>query len=182
MNTLGKLNPQIIKYKENINELNSKIENLNNKLKNKDDEIRKNKEEIRILKVKMNMQVNDLKIKDAEINKLKEKTITLENDLEKAERKISELKLKKIKKNVNLFPKGEQYCQLIKDININNKEENGLVEPYLIFFTLNDVFKPNKKYSFGVSINNSSEIDNQTFLGYLENKSGNIIDLNYFSN
>ena len=187
MNTLGKLNPQIIKYKENINELNSKIENLNNKLKNKDDEIRKNKEEIRILKVKMNMQVNDLKIKDAEINKLKEKTITLENDLEKAERKISELKLKKIKKNVNLFPKGEQYCQLIKDININNKEENGLVEPYLIFFTLNDVFKPNKKYSFGVSINNSSEIDNQTFLGYLENKTGNIIEfgtifqIDYFS-
>ena len=174
-NSLEKINPQIIEYEENINKLNSKIENLNYELKSKDNEIKKSKEEIKILKLKMNMKINDLKNRDIDINKLKDEKIILENELEKAKKRISELELKTITKS-NLFPKGEQYCQLIKDININNKEENSIVEHFLIFFTLKDVFIPNKKYSFGVSINNSSKIDNPTFLGYLENKIGNNID------
>lgn len=160
--------------------MDSKIEILNNKLKKKDDEIKR-------LNVSINIQKNYLKNKDREIDRLKEEKKVLKNEIKKAKKRISELELKKSEisnsQNHNnsiiekqFFPEGEQYCQLIRDNNIDIKKENNKVKAIQLFFTLNNVVKSHKKHSFGVAIKNNIKIDNTAFLGYLENKTGNIIE------
>ena len=129
----------------------------------------------------MENKINELMkiINEKEINNLKEENL-IDDCNDKNTKKIEDLKNNQnstIKEEEQLFPQGEQYYQLYKDSNINNKKnQKNRFEPFQIFFTLNDVFDPHKKYSFGISINNSSKIDNPTFLGYLENKTGNNIE------
>ena len=175
-NPSGKINAQIKVYREDIKKLNAKIEDLENDLNYMLNE-----------NSKLN---NDLYLARTELKKEKDKNLELKEELKRYKRisYINNINNENIEINLSsiieeedqqkLFPKGEQYYQLIKDINIINekKQKNSRDEPIQIFFTLNDVFEPYNKYSFGISIINSNKIDNTTFLGYLENKSGDNIE------
>ena len=77
-----------------------------------------------------------------------------------------------------LFPPGEHYYQLIKDSNKTKLIEkvNNLSERVELFFSLNNVYYPNNKYSFGISIINNKKIGNTNFLGYLKDGTGETIE------
>ena len=75
------------------------------------------------------------------------------------------------------FPKGEHFYQLKKDSNIvNTTERDSLSEKVELFFSLDNVCNPMEKYSFSISIINNKNIDIPTFLGNLENASGEKIE------
>ena len=77
-----------------------------------------------------------------------------------------------------LFPPGEHYYQLIKDCNKTKLIEkfDNLSERVELFFSLNNIYFPNNKYSFGISIINNKNIGNATFLGYLKDGTGETIE------
>ena len=174
-NPSGKANQQIDKYREEIKKLKKTIKELEEDLNSTLNE---------------NSKLNtDLYLARTELKKEREMNLDLKEELKRYKRVSNINNINNdtnlennlssiIEEEEQLFPKGEQYYQLIKDFNINNekRQKNSRVEPIQIFFTLNDVYEPYNKYSFGISIINSSKIDNTTFLGYLENKSGNIIE------
>ena len=174
MNPSGKINQEINKYIEDNRKLEAKIKELEIDLDTT---------------IKQNSQLNnDLYLLRTELRKEREKNIEINEELKRYKRMINIKNISDdnfgnnlssiIEEEEQLFPRGEQYYQLIKDINITNekKHKGSKDEPIQIFFTLNDIYEPYNKYSFGFSIINSSKIDNSTFLGNLENKSGNIIE------
>ena len=77
-----------------------------------------------------------------------------------------------------LFPPGEHYYQLIKDCNKTKLIEkvDNLSERVELFFSLNNIYFPNNKYSFGISIINNKKIGKETFLGYLKDGIGKTIE------
>ena len=75
------------------------------------------------------------------------------------------------------FPKGERFYQLKKDSNIiNTTERDSLSEKVELFFSLDNVCNPTDLHSFSISIINNKHIDIPTFLGKLENASGERIE------
>ena len=56
--------------------------------------------------------------------------------------------------DIILFPPGEHYYQLIKDSHKSKLIEkiSNLSEKVELFFSLNNIYYPNNKYSFGISI------------------------------
>ena len=76
------------------------------------------------------------------------------------------------------FPKGENYYQLIVDSNRSEliNKNNKLCEKVELFFSLTHIQNPNDLYSFGISIINNTRIGISTYLGKLENSTGEEIE------
>ena len=78
-----------------------------------------------------------------------------------------------------IFPKQEQYYKKIKDSNITDliKEQNSWQsEKIELFFSLCDVVNPNKTNSLSVTIINNNRLGIDSYLGELDNNTGNNID------
>ena len=75
------------------------------------------------------------------------------------------------------YPPGEQYFNKVTDINpnmfSNSKNNRDKID---LFFSLNNVIKPNLTYSFSVTIINNVKLNIDTYLGDLENRSGRNIE------
>ena len=82
---------------------------------------------------------------------------------------------KVIKSEKVAFPSGEHFYQLIIDSNRSEliKKKDNLCEKVELFFSLTHVQNADDEYSFEVSIINNTRIGIATYLGKLENKSGN---------
>ena len=191
-----------------IDELNNQLNELKdgkeqllwvlNKNKYETAQLKEEKEDI---EKKLNKLEEQLQKKIYENNQLSNENMKISNQLKK-EIKHNKLLNEKIKEyeqklnnenslfmntNINFsneekeleFPKGEYYFQLIKDYNINEKENNNKKkekkQSIQLYFSLNNVHNPNKQYSFKISIINNKDIDNTTFLGSLEERTGNNI-------
>ena len=76
------------------------------------------------------------------------------------------------------FPPGEHRYLLIKDCNKSKlvEKSDNLSERVEVFFSLTNVYFPNNRYSFGISIINNKNIGNATFLGYLKDGTGETIE------
>ena len=166
------INLKMSSNNENKNEnktLKKTIKKLQNENQNLKDEIQELKDQIKNLNDQLtNIKYENLKL----IEKIKE------NNKNKELKKLKSLNIEKYQKPT--FPKGEHYYELIKDININPLKEkeknNNKGQSIQLFFSLNNVVNPDNQYSFKVSIINNKNIGNQTFLGTLENKTGNNIE------
>ena len=80
--------------------------------------------------------------------------------------------------DIILFPPGEHYYQLIKDFHKSKliEKKHNLSERVELFFSLNNIYNPNNRYSFKISIINNKRIGNLSFLGYLKDGTGEIIE------
>ena len=76
------------------------------------------------------------------------------------------------------FPPGEHRYLLTKDCNKSKliEKSDNLSERVELFFSVSNVYFPNNKYSFGISIINNKKIGNSTFLGYLKDGTGESIE------
>ena len=74
------------------------------------------------------------------------------------------------------FPKGERYYTLKKDSNISKEINSSLSEKIQLFFSLAKVCNPNDEHSFAIIIINNKKIGTKTFLGNLQNATGNEIE------
>ena len=76
-----------------------------------------------------------------------------------------------------IYPPGEQYFNKVIDINPNmfqySKNNKDKID---LFFSLYNVIKPNLSYSFSITIVNNVKLNIDTYLGDLENRSGNNIE------
>ena len=74
----------------------------------------------------------------------------------------------------------EQYFKKIKDSNIidllNTNNTNPQAKKIEIFFSLNNVTNPNLLYSFSLTVINNTHIGIESYLGELEQRSGENID------
>ena len=76
------------------------------------------------------------------------------------------------------FPRGEHHYRLVGDTsvyNINNIPDYSS-EKIELFFSLNNIKKPNNYYSFLISIINNKRIENIIFLGKLKERTGEHIE------
>ena len=205
-NEIDELNDVINKLKNEKDQLIM----LFNKQKYQNEQIGQEKEDI---ENKLNKLKEQLEKKDYFNKQLQNENMNISNQLKKERKNNKELKEKiseyetKLNSENSLFmlsninfsneekeheyPKGEYYFQLIKDYNINEKENdnNNKTEEkqsFQLYFSLNNIPYPNNKYSFKISIINNKSIENTTFLGSLEERTGNniefgtVIQIDYF--
>ena len=137
-----------------------------------------NQNEKKKLEAELNKRNEIIKSLNKEIEKLKDENSLLrkENEQLKKAKYIHQTKKEVKQSNEEEFPKGEHYYHLIKDTNINPKQNNNIIsEKIQIYFSLNNVFNQNSQHSFKISIINNKKIGNIEYLGSLENKTGNNI-------
>ena len=150
-------------------------------------------EEIRgARKMRKNYSSNKSKINPYEISEIKkEKSVNYKTENSNVEYEIKLTKTSKtfftntIKESLLLemednipFPPGEHHYKLIKDSNKSKliEKNDSLSERVQLFFSLNKVYYPNNKYSFGISLINNKKIGISTFLGRLNDGSGETIE------
>ena len=125
---------------------------------------------------------NKTKIEEEYI--IQEGNSSLEDEPADQRKKIKSVFINQSSKSTSLFPeediafpKGERFYQLKKDSNIiNTTEKDSLSEKVELYFSLDNVCNPTEQHSFSISIINNKHIGIQTFLGNLENASGEKID------
>ena len=142
------------------NNNNNKNNNKNNKNNNRNNDNNNNR----------NNNINNSRVKN---QKKKDKnSSSIQND------KVTINSTRTIETEKVAFPPGENYYQLIKD---SNKSQligisDKLSEKVELFFSLTHVKNPDDEHSFAISIINNVRIGVTTYLGKLENKSGNEIE------
>jgi len=129
--------------------------------------------------------INKNKIKDENNNqnnyskKINNKKSTNNiNNSQVINQKKESIKTSKLKSEKVAFPKGENYYQLIVDSNRTEliRRDDNLSEKVELFFSLTHVKNPDDEHSFAISIINNTRIGIKTYLGQLENKTGNEIE------
>jgi len=103
---------------------------------------------------------------------------SINNNSKVINQKNKDIKSSNIESERVAFPKGENYYQLIVDSNRSEliNKNNKLCEKVELFFSLTHIQNPNDLYSFGISIINNTRIGISTFLGKLENRTGEEIE------
>ena len=103
---------------------------------------------------------------------------SINNNSKVINQKNKDIKSSNIESEKVAFPKGENYYQLIVDSNRSEliNKNNNLCEKVELFFSLTHIQNPNDLYSFGISIINNTRIGISTFLGKLENSTGEEIE------
>ena len=76
-----------------------------------------------------------------------------------------------------IYLPGEQYFNKVTDINPNmSPYSNNNRDKVDLFFSLINIVQPNNTYSFSISIINNVKINILTYLGDVENRTGNNIE------
>ena len=103
---------------------------------------------------------------------------SINNNSKVINKKNKDIKSSNIESEKVAFPKGENYYQLIVDSNRSEliKKNDNLCEKVELFFSLSHVQNPNDEYSFAISIINNTRIGISTYLGKLENRTGEEIE------
>ena len=140
----------------------------------------KTKNDTQIINTSISDKINEIPTKNDSIQPQNKNEILSQRSGNNSIENMNKILSSEISKNQNekkLFPPGEYYYDLIRDINIispallkekKEKKKKSLSERIQVFFTLKNVYNSNNQHSFKISIINNKKINNETFLGDLE--------------